>query len=396
MPKYPAAYYGKLKSVLIMTGREKIEAALSMEGTDQIPAVICYVDIFIRDHWEALTQSPWWYLKEPSIEKQIKWRQDVWKCTGLDWYEIPLDYTYSREDRNHIFIEEKGGKVYRSDRRSGKKEVLTRPHWSDIEMDPCSNQMKLPQSLDDIDRAFELLNEERSEMSAKDGRNDLSLALLEEFGNLQLPVLQLMAPLFSTFSQWGYEFVMMLIATRPDLVKHACKLFFEKCLQNLKDAIRMGAKGIWIEDLFTDQISPDHFESLNLFFLNKLIEEIRSLGLKSIYYYCGDPSGKWDLITGIGTDAFAFEESKKGFTIDIEEIVDRVNGRATVFGNLDAIHTLPYASEAQLRHEIKRQITAGRKNNNRFVMSIGSPVTPTTTVERVRLYVDLVHELGTL
>ena len=377
-----------------MTGREKIEAALSKEGTAQIPAVICYVDIFIRDHWEALTQAPWWYLKEPSLERQMKWRRDVWGKTGLDWYEIPIDYKYTQKDRNHVVIEEQGNRIYRIDRRTGQKEELIRPHWSDIGIDPSSNLEELPQTLDDIDRTFDLLDENRSEMSAEDDINALSLAMLEEFGRLQFPVAQLMTPLFSTFSQWGYESVMILIAIRPELVKHACNLFFERCLQDLQKAVGLGAKGIWIEDSFTDQISPAHFKSLHLGFLYKLIEEIRSLDLKSIYFYCGDPTGKWDLITGIDADAFAFEESKKGFTIDIEEVVDRVNGRAAVFGNLDAIHTLPNASEDRLRHEIKRQIAAGRKNNNRFVMSIGSPVTPATPVERVRLYVDLVHELG--
>jgi hypothetical protein len=377
-----------------MTGREKIEAALSKEGTAQIPTVICYVDIFIRDHWEALTQAPWWYLKEPNLERQMKWRRDVREKMGLDWYEIPIDYNYTQEDRNHIVIEEQVGRIYRIDRRTGQKEELIRPHWSDIEIDSSANLAELPQTPADIDRAFGLLDESRSEMSIKDGRNALSLVMLKELGRLQFPVAQLMTPLFSMFRQWGYESVMILIATRPELVNHACNRFFERCLQDLQEAVRLGAKGIWIEDSFTDQISPAHFESMNLGFLNRLIEEIRSLGLKSIYYYCGDPTGKWDLITGIGADAFAFEESKKGFTIDIEEVVDRVNGRAAVFGNLDAIHTLPYASEDRLRHEIKRQIAAGRKNNNRFVMSIGSPVTPATPVDRVRLYVDLVHELG--
>ena len=377
-----------------MTGREKIEAALSKEGTAQIPAVICYVDIFIRDHWDALTQAPWWYLKEPSLERQMKWRRDVWGKTGLDWYEIPIDYNYTQEDRNHIVIEEQGNRIYRIDRRTGQKEELTRPHWSDIEIDSSANMEELPQTTADIDRTFGLLDENKSEKSAEDGRNALSLVMREELGRLQFPVAQIMTPLFSMFYQWGYESVMMLIATRPDLVNHTCNRFFERCLQDLRKAVWMGAKGIWIEDSFTDQISPAHFKSLNLGFLNKMIEEIRSLGLKSIYYYCGDPTGKWDLITGIGADAFAFEESKKGFTIDIEDVVDRVNGRAAVFGNLDAIHTLPHASEDRLRHEIKRQIAAGRKNNNRFVMSIGSPVTPATPVERLRRYVDLVHELG--
>jgi uroporphyrinogen-III decarboxylase len=377
-----------------MTGREKIEAALSKEGTAQIPTVICYVDIFIRDHWEALTQAPWWYPKEPDLERQMKWRRDVQEKTGLDWYEIPIDYNYTQEDRNHIVIEEQGGGIYRIDRRTGQKEALIRPHWSDIEFGASSNPERPPETEADIDLVFGQFDENRSGMEAEDGRSALSLVMLEELGRRQFPVAQLTPPLFSTFYQWGYESIMILIATRPELVAHACDRFFERCVQDLQETARLGAKGIWIEDNLSDQISPAHFKSLNLDYIIKLIDEIRSLGLKSIYYYCGDPTGKWDFITGIGADAFAFEESKKGFTIDIEDVVDRVNGRAAVFGNLDAIHTLPYASEDRLRHEIKRQIAAGRKNNNRFVMSIGSPVTPDTPVERVRLYVDLVHELG--
>jgi uroporphyrinogen-III decarboxylase len=65
-----------------------------------------------------------------------------------------------------------------------------------------------------------------------------------------------------------------------------------------------------------------------------------------------------------------------------------------LLGNLDAIHLLPEASEAELRREIERQIKAGRQNGGRFVMSIGSPVTPGTPPRRVRQYADLVHALG--
>lgn len=377
-----------------MTGREKIEAALSTEGTSQIPAVICYVNIFIRDHWEALTQAPWWHLKEPDIEKQMNWRRDVWEKTGLDWYEIPLDYTYTQAERDHVVIEPQGESIHCIDRRTGRTEVLVRPHWSHIEAAASAHLNELPQSSRDVDSAFERIEKDQIEMSVEDGSDALALKMSEAFGRLQFPVAQMMSPLFNTFSQWGYESVMMLIATRPELVGHACDHFYGSCCKELQTAARLGAKGIWLEESFADQISPAHFERLNLCFVEKLVAEIRSLGMKSIYYYCGDPTGRWDLITSIGADAFAFEESKKGFSIDIEDVVDRVNGRAAVFGNLDAIHMLPHASENQLRDEIKRQIGAGRKNNNRFVMSVGSPVTPGTPVERVRRYVDLVHELG--
>jgi len=111
-------------------------------------------------------------------------------------------------------------------------------------------------------------------------------------------------------------------------------------------------------------------------------------------YYCGNPNDRLDLLLSVGADALALEESKKGFTINIDDVVDRVQGRCALLGNLDAMHLLEHGSEAELRAEIARQLAAGRRNGGRFVMSIGSPVTPGTSVARVRLYCDLVHERG--
>ena len=145
----------------------------------------------------------------------------------------------------------------------------------------------------------------------------------------------------------------------------------------------------------TDMISPEAFAELNVPFVSSLVEEIRAEGLKSVYYFCGDPAGKWKHLISVGADALSLEESKKGFVIDIEDVVERAQGRCAVLGNLDAINALPNASAEQLRTEISRQIAAGRRNGSRFIMSLGSPVTPGTSVERVRLYCDLVHEPGT-
>jgi uroporphyrinogen-III decarboxylase len=104
--------------------------------------------------------------------------------------------------------------------------------------------------------------------------------------------------------------------------------------------------------------------------------------MAAIYYYCGNPAPVWDAILSLPYDALSLGESKKGFRIDIEEVVDRIGGRACVLGNLDAITLLEHASEAALRAEIGRQIRAGRRNGSRFIMSIGSPVTPGTSAER--------------
>ena len=76
------------------------------------------------------------------------------------------------------------------------------------------------------------------------------------------------------------------------------------------------------------------------------------------------------------------------------DVVARLRGRCTVLGNLASIGVLQDGTEEELRAEIQRQIAAGRRNGSRFIMSLGSPPTPATSAERVRLYCDLARELG--
>jgi len=162
----------------------------------------------------------------------------------------------------------------------------------------------------------------------------------------------------------------------------------------VREAKALGAAGVWLEECLTDMISPAMFAEMNVPLVADLVAAIRAAGMHSIYYYCGNPHDRLDLLLSAGADALALEESKKHFSIDIEDIVDRVQGRCTILGNLDAIHLLEHGSEPELRAEVARQLAAGRRNGSRFIMSIGSPVTPGTPVEKVRLYCDLVHELG--
>ncbi len=188
--------------------------------------------------------------------------------------------------------------------------------------------------------------------------------------------------------------MMTMIATKPEIVKYACERYLQLSICSVKQSAVLGASGIWIEECMTDMISPHAFKELNVPFLKRLVEEIRNAGMKSIYYYCGNPAGKWEHILSIGADAISLEESKKNFIIDIDDVVEIVNGKCVVLGNLDAINLLPNCTVDQLKSEILRQLKAGKRNKGRFIMSIGSPITPDTSVRKVRLYCDLVHEPG--
>jgi len=375
------------------TGRGRIEAALSREGAREIPVVVCYEGIYIRDHWPEFDAGLWWVRESADLAAQMAWRSRVIERTGQDWFELPV--SLPRDERAHTVVTVRRDGVYHLNRRTGRAVRLREPRvggWTAAGVAESVRPERLAATPDEVDARVPVAAHDVSDAMAA-GCGDLALAMLRRHGDLY-PIRHVASPLWSCYSLWGFEGMMTMIAERPDLVAHACRRFLERALQDVAWAAALSAAGIWIEECLTDMISPAAFRRLNLPYLRPLVEAIGAAGMKSIYYYCGNPAGKWDLLLDVGADALALEEGKKDFCINIEEVIARVAGRCTVLGNLDAIHVLSDASEDKLRVEIARQIAAGRRNGSRFIMSIGSPVTPSTPVSRVRRYCDLARALG--
>ena len=85
---------------------------------------------------------------------------------------------------------------------------------------------------------------------------------------------------------------------------------------------------------------------------------------------CGDIRDRLKDIVGSKSDCISFEESKKNFTVDLEWVNEVVNGRACIFGNLDAVNILQNGTEKKLESEIKRQITIGKEHGMEDVFVI--------------------------
>ena len=378
-----------------MNAAGKIKAAFSFDGTPEIPAVICYENLFVRDHWSELTDKPWWYRESPDIDRQLAWISDVITVTGLDMFRVPL--FYSREDRKYITIEPRSDGVYRVDRRTGSAELLEESRvsgWAASGQTGSPHPVHPADTPGEIDNIISVPDTFDPDDIIVNGKHDLAGAIIKKFVGSVYTFYRVASPLWLCYNLWGFESMMVMIATKPELVDYASSRFLELSLRSVHEAASLGAQAVFIEECLTDMISPADFKSLNLPFLHRLVDEIRLMGMKSMYYFCGNPSGKWELLMDAGADALSLEEGKKGFEIDIVDVVERVGSRCTVLGNLDSIGVLLNGTDEELRAEIRRQIEAGRKNGSRFIMSTGSPVTPETPASRVRLYCDLVHELA--
>ncbi len=373
-----------------MTGREKIEAAFSEEPTKQTPAVICYERLFARDHWDQLSRYPWWYWYSPDIEQQLAWRLDAIEKIGQDWLRlVPF---HSRDKLKDLVIETSGDKAFLVNKASGERQKLSQLCKGGESF--VHKNSTLPETIEDVDKAIPVDNITDTHDMIQNGHDELAKAMIAKCGGDKFTFCHVLSPFWACYTNWGFEGLMMLTATSPDLVKHACQRHLQLAINEVRQAALIGTQGIWIEECLTDMINMEAYMELSFPYTQNLIEEIRSQAMKSIHYFAGDPAGKLEQILQAGPDAISLEESKKDFHIDIDDIVRQVKGRCVVLGNLDAIGILQDGTEEQLRAEISRQISAGGKNDNRFIMSLGSPPTPQTPVDKIRLYCDLVRQLS--
>lgn len=375
-----------------MTGREMLEAAFSPEGSPAFAALICYQSLFLRDHWDECTDAPWWWQFEADPERAAQLWIDMARRTGQDWYLVRLGH--SLEERRQLHTEASDDGVFQANRTTGERWQLARPPVSGVQprpeakTEPPGHGISDPGELDALmDRWFDT----GDESLADDSCLDLPRALHRELGAEKAPLGHVAAPWWHCFSIWGFSELMMRMADSPELVHRACERFLRLNLRTVRQHAAAGARIVWIEDCMSDMISPAQCREFSIAYVRPIVEAIREAGMLSVHYYCGNPNDRWDLLLDSGADALSLEESKKTFDIDIMDVAKRLDGRMALLGNLDAIGVLEHGSDRALEAEVARQCAAGRLNRGRFAVSLGSPVTPDTPLERVRLYCDLVH-----
>lgn len=379
----------------MLTGRERVELAFSPEGTPAFGAVTSYQGIFLRDHWEECTDAPWWELYDPDPVVAARPWVDMVRRTGEDWYPVVLGAT--REEQTNVAIEPTENGVFRVHRRTGERRLIVREPVGGFQSVPRDDAAFPAHGVRDGYQLLELMERlygASVHHRLDRGCLDLPQELHRALGREHVPVGHISAPLWRCAELWSFSERMTLMAERPDLIEQACAQFVQYDLDDIATLREAGARIVWIEDCTSDLVSPRLFARLGVPYLRPLTEAIRSAGMWSVHYYCGRPDDRAELLLDTGADGLAVEESKKGFCIDILDVADRLQGRMVLFGNVDALNVMAHGSDTELQAEIARQCEAGKRNRRRFVVSVGSPITPATPLHRVRRYCELVHRMG--
>ncbi|MEM3047286.1 MAG: uroporphyrinogen decarboxylase family protein [Candidatus Bathyarchaeia archaeon] len=371
-----------------MTGKERMAEAFTRGLTEGFPVVIPYVDIFIRDHWEQVTDEPWWVSRSWDIPALLRVQESLAEKLDLDWVEATL--CPPRRWRETHTVKEQGGRFFLQDLATGRSDEIRKPpiggekvNWID---------KPLVKSREDVDAYIPVQDHGKL---IESGSLDYVAALVRRFGEEKFVNSPVPAPLWAAYHYMGFRGTLLSLFRSPALVEYLLERLTVNALETLQAYAEAGIDGVWIEDCLcsANEISLTHFKRFAVPYAERLISEVKKLGMKSIYYFCGDAHDRLGRIVEMQPDAVSLEESKKGFQIDIKWVDKVVDGRACIFGNLDAINLLSNAPRDELEGEIKRQIEVGRRTG-KFVISLGSPVTPGTSVARVREYVDIARRLS--
>lgn len=270
----------------------------------------------------------------------------------------------------------------------------TGQEWEIFKEPPGGNQIQVTtnriHSIEDIDRMEHIYP---AEDRIKDGSFDYTATVIREFGDEYFIFSSIGAPFWGLHGYFGFYDMMTNLIERPEWVERLLEKITVASLETLKAYAQIGIDGVWVEGCYSsaDLISLEHFRRFAAPYVKRQIELINELGMKSIYYFCGDVSDRLEDLTQMNPTCISLEESKKNFVIEIDEVDNIIAGRSCLFGNVDAIGILQNGSREVMAAEIERQLEIGRRSG-RFVMSLGSPVTPLTPTAKVREFVELTRE----
>jgi uroporphyrinogen-III decarboxylase len=196
-------------------------------------------------------------------------------------------------------------------------------------------------------------------------------------------------PFWSTYGLLGFQGMMVMMREKPGLFEYMMERRGAQRIEFLKGYAAAGARYVWMEECLSsaDLVSPRDYERFAFATARPYIEEVKRLGLTVILYYCGDVMPRLPWLTQLGADALAVEESKKGFSVDIAEVISAAGDACCVFGNVDSVQVMCEGTREEIEAEVHRQLRLGQRAKG-FVLCQGSPFTLDTPPEKVGWFID--------
>jgi hypothetical protein len=393
-----------------LNAKERMLSALRGEKPDRFPAAPAYLSLFLADFERAYYVEQYRLRLRGRARYAIDHQEDtrfraqaLYQSYGIfkarpDWIEVHQGASRAWAERTHIVSQD--GVLYYEDQASGVRLPMHRVPlpYGDAGLVAESRSLRdrwdaseQVQSHEQVDARLPIPGAD--ELLAR-GDFDLPRQVLADYGDQYLISTILDTPFSDAYTLLGFQGLMLIQYDRRDLFHYLLQRQLLQTQRVMEAWASVGIHGVYVEEVFTgaDLISPHSYDEFVFAYNQPYFRHMRALGLLPIHYVCGDVIPRLERIAQLDIAAVAVEESKKGFVIEIEEVVSRVDGRLAVLGNVDAVRFGLRATLAEIADEVKRQARVGAQARG-FVVSTGSPFPLDTNPRLIDTLVTTAHAL---
>ena len=374
-----------------MISRDLMDNTFALKQTDTYPIVAPYLMLSNADHWAEYTGRPIyefyeWQWQEP--EEHVKLYERFYESTPFDWMQpYPVSDTKARREMEIVFVDNQP--FMRNKQTGDLKPVPKSIH--DVGSNGAPNETRNILSIADIKGALPITNAGQIRES---GDLDMQIAFCKRYGHEHFIVT---GGVVNTFYSCTYHIGMtnlyQLLIDEPDFILELEKHLLEQNIETIRSLAMAGGDAIYIDDATAtnDMISLDFYERFSLPFLREQVKEIKRLGKKAILIYFGGVADRLHQIASLNSDGLIIEASMKRYVNDVGMAASICGPNTVIFGNLNPLD-VEKQSEAWIEAELRRQAAAVRSHAP-FVVSTGSPLTPGTSIDRMRAFINAARRL---
>jgi uroporphyrinogen-III decarboxylase len=207
--------------------------------------------------------------------------------------------------------------------------------------------------------------------------------------------------IFSPFSQFlellDYEGALTALLRDPGKV-HACLERLTLGAIDLADRqATAGVDAILISSAFAGAglISRKYYSEFVLPYERAITGTVKSrhAGIKIYTHTCGAIGDRLDLMLETGTDGIDTLDPPPLGTIELEDAVPQLQGKAFIKGNIDAVNTLLFGDEEKVRAAVLRRLDAAKEGGG-YILSTACSVSPGTRAELIEYMTQVGIENG--
>jgi uroporphyrinogen-III decarboxylase len=392
----------------MMTGKERVLAAFMEGSSEDIPSVLNYANLALwrgPHFWDDFAEGKTWWIKDAwDIAKLLEVEETMQRKLDMDWV-WGASLCPSREWRKNHIVVSTARAAYMRDITPGaevRQYIIEEPPPEGVHASyPNVDLSGIIKNKEDVEKYVFM---RKADTLIEEGRTDWVEAIVKKFGEEKFILSEIESPLEAACDFMGPMPSIRLFIKNPTLLKQLVDRKADAIIEEIKAYAKIGSNGVWAWEWYTgEMISPAKFEAIGKPAIQRCIRAAQQLGLKYIFYPTGvgkDWQAGFESILDMKPDGIHLEESKKGFDTDLSWQANVLKSRdlqdeIALFGNIDAINTVQEGTSEELEREVKWQVDVGREEyGGRFVMDVGSPITPETSLERLIEYLNLIRKHG--